>query len=337
MNLKIFFRVDGGSEDGLGHIKRCISIAKIIKRRNKLLKPVFIINKKNKTSKSILNKNGFSYFEVNGKINSKKEITDIVKILSYHKPKILIVDSKLIDKDYVTLLKKFSKIIIFEDEKKYNTNPDLLINNNFWAKNFYSNSNSKLLGLKYNTISKSFFKKNTFDLKCNKILISLGGEDPENITLKILSTIHRLVPGLKFIVILGHSHPEKKIIYKFCQSQSINAKIVNSPEDISKYFNKLRFVISAGGLSAYEFASAGLPQLINILDNHQKKMAKMIEKNNCGKILSYSENFDVEKISYRFINFYNDEKQLLIQSKNAMKLIKNSGCELIVNNILKFK
>ena len=142
---------------------------------------------------------------------------------------------------------------------------------------------------------------------------------------------------LKFIIILGHSHPKKNSIIRFCNKKSINAQIINSPEDISKYLYKIRFVISAGGLSAYEFASAGLPQLINILDNHQIKMAKMVEKNNCGKILSYSNKLYQTSISNKFINFYNDKKQLLILNKYAKKLIKISGCELIVNNILKIR
>ena len=336
MKKKVFFRVDGGSWDGLGHIKRCITLAKTIKKKN-FFQPIFIVNKYNKISKNILKKNNFFYYEVNGRVNSKNEIKNLTKILSLKKPKILVVDSKLINKKYISTLKKFSKVVIFEDEKKYKANPDLIINYNFWAKKFYSNSKHKLLGLKFNTISKSFFKSNTFNFKSKKILISLGGEDPNNLTLKILSIIYNLVPNLKFVIILGHSHPNKNSIVRFCNKKSIDAQIIKSPEDISKYLHKIRFVISAGGLSAYEFASAGLPQLINVLDTHQIKMAKVIEKNNCGKILSYSDKLNQNSISNKFINFYNDKKHLLILNKYAKKLIKNSGCELIANNILKIR
>ena len=61
----------------------------------------------------------------------------------------------------------------------------------------------------------------------------------------------------------------------------------------------------------------------------------MIENNNCGKILTHSDKFFEKKICHKFINFYNNQSELIRLNKNAKKLIKNSGCESIVYNILK--
>ena len=335
MLTQVFFRVDGGKIDGLGHIKRCISLSKSFKNRSVFNRPVFIINKKNSISKKILINNKCKYLEVNGKINSKKDTLEIIKILSFNKQNILILDSKRISKEYVTNLKNYSKVIIFEDEKKYNSNPNLLINSNNWAKKFYKNANNKLLGLKYNTISQKFFKENGFDFRSNKILISMGGEDPNNVTLKLISIIYKSIPKIKLLIIIGHSHPNRKSVKEFCEEQSINHKIINNPEDISIFLKNLRLVISAGGLSTYEFASARIPQLVTILDRHQFKIANMIKKSNCGMILNYNSKFNSRKILHKFKNFFNNQEQLLTMSKNTKKLIKNSGCEKIVNNILK--
>ncbi|MDB3987462.1 hypothetical protein N9422_02670 [Candidatus Pelagibacter sp.] len=337
MSREIFFRVDGGLEDGLGHIKRCITLSKTIEKNPKFNKPIFIVNKNNEISKRVLKNNNCFYLGVEGKVNTKKEILELIKIISGKNQKILIIDSKRINKKYITTLKKHSKIIIFEDEKKYNTNPDLIINNNIWAYKFYKNTSNKLLGLKFNTISNNFFKDKAFNVRSKKILISLGGEDPDNISLKILSIVYKLVSNLKIIVILGHSHPNKSSLFQFCKKKKLNIKIVDSPEDISKYLNNLRFVISAGGLSAYEFASAGVPQLVTILEKHQTKMAKIIEKNNCGKIFTSAEKFLKKKISDKFINFYNNSSELIKLNKKAKNLINKSGCESIIYNITKLR
>jgi len=335
MSQLIFLRVDGGAIDGLGHIKRCINLSKSIEKKFKFYQPIFIVNRNNSVSKKILDNNNCIFFEVGGKVNTKKETDDLIKILAFNHPKILIIDSKRITKNYVSILKKCSKVVIFEDEKKYNSNPDLIINNNIWAKEIYKKPNNKLLGLKFNTISENFFKKKAFNYNSKKILISLGGEDPENISLKLISMIYNSIPKLKIIIILGHSHPDKKSVFNFCEYKKINAKIIDSPEDISRYLSSLRLVISAGGLSAYEFASSGLPQLITVLDGHQKNMAKMIENNNCGQILTYSNSLDKNKIIKKFIRFYSDQNELKKQSRKAMKLIQNVGCDSIVDNLLK--
>ncbi len=335
MKRLLFIRVDGGKEDGLGHIKRCISLANVVAKNKNFFDPIFIINKNNNISKTILIKNNFLFFEVNGKINTKNELNDLNNILKFDNKKFLIIDSKRVSRRYVTSLKKYAKVITFEDEKKYNTNSDLLINNNIWALNFYKNQKNKLLGLKYNTISNNFFKKNTFDHNSKKILISLGGEDPYNITQKILKIIYPLLPGIKFLIILGHSHPQKKTIRKFCISRNINSDIIDSPEDISFYLNKVRFVISAGGLSAYEFAAAGIPQLITVLDKHQNLMVKKISNAKCGIILSHTNKYSKRIISNKFLNFYNDQNLLKKMNNNGRKMIKKSGCDLIVYNLLK--
>lgn len=335
MKVLTCFRVDGGKIDGLGHLKRCIFLSKEIKKNSLFKKPFFIVNKKNKISKNILNKNQLSFQEVNGRVNTKRELNELIKILKNKKPKILIIDSKRIDKEYIVSIKKYCKVVIFEDEKTYNSNPHLIVNSNVWFKKMYVDSKNKLLGLKYNTISNNFFKKNTFNENSKKILISLGGEDPQNISLKILKIVHNLISGLKFVVILGHSHPNKKSLYNFSKKNNVNLKIINSPEDISKYLINLKFVISAGGLSAYEFASAGIPQLISILDNHQRLLVDTIINKKCGEKLIESKIINKKKIKNKFINFYNNTSKLLIYNKNTKKFIKKSGCEAIVKNIIK--
>ncbi len=335
MDKLLFIRVDGGKDDGLGHIKRCISISNIIEKNKNFIEPIFLINKNNKTSKEILKNNNKLFFEVNGKVNSRNELIDLKKLLNFDKNKIILLDSKRISKNYVNYLKKFATVVLFEDEKSFNSNSDLVINNNIWANNFYKNKKNKLLGLKFNTIPKGFFKKNSFDNNSNKILISLGGEDPDNLTLKILSLIYKSISNLKFIIILGHSYPNKSLVKDFCNKENINNQIIYSPEDISLHLTKLRLVISAGGLSCYEFAAAGLPQLIVVLAKHQNLLAKSMQSYNCAKILTNSNKLFQNKIIKDFTNFYNNKKNLMKMSNNAKKLIKKSGCDLITYNLLK--
>ena len=273
-------------KDGLGHIKRCITLSKTIGQNPKFKKPIFVLNRKNTISQKIIKKNKCRYLLVDGQINSKNELNEFIKILLTHKPKILVIDSKRINKKYISIVNKYSKIVIFEDEKKkFNVKYDLLINNNIWAKSLYTNKTKKLLGLKFNTVSQNFLKKSAFNLNSKTILISLGGEDPNNLSLKVLSLIKKVLPFLNIVIILGHSHPNKNSVYEFSKKNLSNFKIFNSPEDISIYLKNLKFVITAGGTSVYEFASARIPQLVVILEKHQKRMAKAVEQNSFGKIL----------------------------------------------------
>ena len=76
--------------------------------------------------------------------------------------------------------------------------------------------------------------------------------------------------------------------------------------------------------SAYEFASARIPQLVTILDKHQFKIANMIRHNNCGKISDFDYKLKYKETLFKFENFFTNSKQLINMSKNSKKLIKES-------------
>ena len=94
MPHQVFFRVDGGPKDGLGHIKRCFTLSKSIGQNQKFKKPIFVLNRKNTISQKIIKKNKCRYLLVDGQINSKNELNEFIKILLTHKPKVLVIDSK---------------------------------------------------------------------------------------------------------------------------------------------------------------------------------------------------------------------------------------------------
>ena len=50
MPHQVFFRVDGGPKDGLGHIKRCITLSKTIGQYPNSIKPIFVLNSINTIS-----------------------------------------------------------------------------------------------------------------------------------------------------------------------------------------------------------------------------------------------------------------------------------------------
>ena len=127
----------------------------------------------------------------------------------------------------------------------------------------------------------------------------------------------------------------KNSVYEFSKKNLSNFKIFNSPEDISIYLKNLKFVITAGGTSVYEFASARIPQLVVILEKHQKRMAKAVEQNSFGKILIRNDKKIEKNLLKTLKNFYDEECNLLEFSRNTKKIIKRSGCEFIVNDILK--
>ena len=71
--MKILFRVDGGLNSGLGHLIRCMAIARRLKDHFKGIKICFL-TEENKFSNDLLSKNGFS-FEIREKLSEETFIS----------------------------------------------------------------------------------------------------------------------------------------------------------------------------------------------------------------------------------------------------------------------
>ena len=59
-------------------------------------------------------------------------------------------------------------------------------------------------------------------------MITLGGEDPDNITLLLLKIIRKHYESKKIYIVLGPFHPNKNKVYSFAESNLKNFEIVNS-------------------------------------------------------------------------------------------------------------
>mgnify|MGYP006433525539 FL=1 len=94
--MKVAFRVDGNKKLGLGHVKRCIVLAKNLQKKN--VSCFFIIHYKE--IKEYLESKGFEVFI----ISQNNESQQIKKILFENKCNKLVIDSKR--KSIEKLLKK---------------------------------------------------------------------------------------------------------------------------------------------------------------------------------------------------------------------------------------
>lgn len=171
------------------------------------------------------------------------------------------------------------------------------------------------------------------------IAITLGGTDAPNKTLKVLKTLVRYDKSLLIWVLLGegyrHSYTELvNVIRENSQHEIILARTNNSMWNI---LQNTVLAITAGGLTAYEAAAAGLPT-INIVANktHLNLLSELFEKGvsfnsgvfpdfNENDLLNYIDGFDKDRM--KLINLY-------IQTKNIHKKLTNNE---ILNKLIEIK
>lgn len=224
---RIFFRADGDSTIGLGHLMRCAALSQILENEFACF---FIISCPSEEIILILQQ----YGEVISLVESDKlaELIELSKFLS--KSDIVVFDGYSFDEKYIaTVQNKVKAIVQIDDFADGFFSSDLVINhaNRNLINRYNVSSNTKVLcGSDYLILREEFLKKATIGnkekSKVDTVFICMGGADPTNITLKVLESCI-LTDFIKNIfVVTGAAYRNKDQLKTFIE-ENLHLNITN--------------------------------------------------------------------------------------------------------------
>lgn len=305
LKKKIAIFVNNNDKIGLGHIYRCINFVNIFKKKLKIfffvdkkssiLKyPSYIFNKKQKNLIQIdelLKKNNCKniLFDIDNKLNSKKELSNI----------------------YNFFIQKNYKTICWDNLKNINTKFSFIYRP--YPKKTFNNSKiykqKKIIGTEF------FFykikKKFVYRKKIQRIAIQLGGT--KNLeTIKILINYFKKYKDIKIYFFVKNT-----IEINFLNSCKIKNLKIFKNSNFSNYADCLDFLISSGGMTKYESSSINLPSLAICLDQFQFNLNKNLN-------MKYGFLISKKKDAIKKLNLIiADEEVRLKLYKNAKKNFNN--------------
>jgi spore coat polysaccharide biosynthesis predicted glycosyltransferase SpsG len=269
--MKILFRVDAGGELGLGHYYRSFALAKsLVKNGHEI---IFIHLQSDFWESEKIKGFPFQNFEINpsDQLNELLIIKDCLIDLFY-------VDGVIeFDSSYIAQIKKYVKIVFYQNISDSRQLSDIFIlpsihqQNKFFDK--FHPSTKIYQGLKYFTFHNkviSLKKKGYIDYVKN-IGIIAGGSDPKN-TMKIIQGMLDCIEykDLNFTFYYGSDYKYLTLLKKY-KAKHLKFKYNQfEHQDILK--NDL--LISAFGVSTYEFMALGMPILSY---GHQKANAQALD------------------------------------------------------------
>lgn len=186
------------------------------------------------------------------------------------------------------------------------------------------------------------FKNSSFIVnnKANRVLITMGGSDPFNITLK---TIHALIneKGLIITILLSKKSNSFSKIYNLIKYSS-NIKLIDYTEKISNLFLENDIAIINGGLTRYEATIIGIPFIAISIHQKQFDITEELTKNNINSInlgvVDKISTEEIKKITNDLLSDFDKRKNISIRMKNLIKLDGNKNIyNLIIKNFIKYE
>ena len=319
---KIVIRCLTIPEKGYGNFSRCLNVAKSLREKN--IQIYFLVDY-NKSISKILKKNNFNFLSKNKFQHDSKFILNFL-----YKKKIdnIIIDMREKSENISKFLFKNNfRSILFDDAWCKNVYSDILFNGTN-VKDYHKykkiNKNSKLfLNTKYWIINKNFlyFRKKLLDIKEKQkyhIVISMGGVDPNNLTLNVVNSI-KDIKIIDIMIVVGPFF-NNTIKLKNIIKSNRHIKLIKSSEKIWRDFSKADVVITNGGNTLFELSALSIPTLSIPAFKHEIKYSEAFMNEN------FSINLGLKQINKKKINF---NLLNLLQNISLRKKMFYSGKKIV--------
>ncbi len=178
---------------------------------------------------------------------------------------------------------------------------DIILNQNLSAEeSMYDrrrNSTVLLLGSKYALLRREFLAWMKEPGKAaqlgRRVLITMGGSDPLNLTMHLAHSIHRsLQEDVELILVLGPGNPNKIAVRDWAQHTGSSAKIIENAKNMPGLMVEADLAVSAGGSTCWELAFMGVPNVIIPFAENQEPIAASLAE--CGAAINLGRAHDVD-------------------------------------------
>ncbi len=277
-------RVDGNNQIGLGHIMRCLTIAKALKKQGEDV--LFILA--DETCCGLIEGNGFARCVLNSDYSDlEKETDELLSVLKKHKINRLLLDTYFVTPYYLETLREELVTFYIDDVGAFDYPVNMLINYNIFAKqghypytcgptdeHAYAGARTVLLaGAAYAPVRDEFkeYAKDT-RREVKDIFLSLGGSDAYNLSCKI---IRRILPFGKWNihVVCGPFNGFKDELRALAEENSC-IFVYENVKEMWKLMSQCDMAVSAAGSTMYELSVSGLPVITFSFVENQRKIAE---------------------------------------------------------------
>lgn len=322
----IVLRVDGDNEIGLGHVYRMITLASRMAFNHKVF---FLMNDNKKMGIEKVK-------EYNYPVITFQKEKELFETLEEIKTDIVINDILDTDKEYIINLRKRRYFIVnFEDLGEGSEFADIVINA------LYENSyppESHNYGYKYVCLRDEFYISPQKEVRkeVKDILVTFGGTDPNNLTLRTLKAIEKLnLKDISIKVTLGLGYTQREELNNYVNTLKKGGFMVDTKENarmMAKEMYNADIVITSNGRTIYEVASIGTP-CISISQNEREARHLFVHNSKGIMYLGMAYNVSEEDIASAIKGLIENHDLRIEMNKKLLKFDLKKGIDRVLKLI----
>jgi UDP-2,4-diacetamido-2,4,6-trideoxy-beta-L-altropyranose hydrolase len=336
--MDLCVRADADSKMGTGHIMRCIALAQRWQDQGGTV--TFISHCESNAIRERIGQEGFKFVAIE---NPHPHADDLAQTIEYLKqPSVawLVLDGYHFTPVYQMSIRNAGIRLLVIDDMNHlpDYQADILLNQNINPREliYHHNEDTKmLLGTRYVLLRREFLNyrnlKRQIPKRAGKILVILGGADPDNATRRVVEALKLLNDSeIEVKIVIGPANAHREKLLKELPITDLNAEFLIDPPNMPELMAWADIAVSAGGSTCWELAFMGLPSIITIMAENQRLLVAHIAGQQAAISLGSSQKFSDEQLCEKIKSLIYDQALRETLSKNASSLIDGQGSLRVV-------
>jgi UDP-2,4-diacetamido-2,4,6-trideoxy-beta-L-altropyranose hydrolase len=343
----LLLRADADSARGVGHVMRCLALAESWFRQGGQV--TLLSSRLNPALRQRAETLGIGIAEIPKPYPDSTDLHrtfSALEMVSYESTELpwVVLDGYHFDTVYQTLLRSAGcRLAVIDDTAhlpRYDA--DIILNHAVNAQSLAytcSSDTMLLLGTQFGLLRHEFERWHGLEKDCpevaRKIMITLGGSDPDNVTLKIIQASEQIsAPDLEVRVVVGPLNPHLEELERAIASMSSRFRLEADVKDITPLMAWADLAVAAGGITSWELAFMKVPALLIALAENQSGVAAAIDEFGAARALGFPWDVCREQIADAVQDLMHDKTARQRMSENGRILVDGKGVDRVLRVML---
>jgi UDP-2,4-diacetamido-2,4,6-trideoxy-beta-L-altropyranose hydrolase len=305
----LLVRADADPAQGAGHVMRCLALVHEWRSRGGSVR--FITARPTPRLRRRIELSGAILTEISRAHPNSSELESTLRFLERDQGEAnsrrwVILDGYDFDEDYQRQIRRAGcQLLVVDDNAQWSSyDADIVLNHGIHAPRInyrVGDDTWLLLGTRYALLRSEFVRwrgfKRCTQIRAKNILVTLGGADADNVTLKVIDGLRRLGAfDLEIQVLVGALNPHLEAL-KRVVAECRNIHLQTDVIDAAPLMAWADIAVAGSGTTAWELAFMQVPTLLLVLAENQRAVAQGIDHFGAARSLGWAEDVSGAEIA----------------------------------------